>query len=271
MFKAISRFFRAIGYMMTGKIDAGTKGLNEDPHVVRARFDDLIQAKRESILQVRNAVAGLIRNVERKRTELQNTKEEIAKKERLMSGARAMASKVAAGRSREEAAQDAEFVKCMKAYQDFKNSLDLLLQRQESLEQDVTHNEKESKGYEVQLQGLHRELQELVDERERSVADVAMARETRAANEAIAGIAKDGTADDLRRLRETVAQAKAEAQVTSRLAGTDTARQEAEFMELAGSMEAESEFMDDIFGDTAPEVATGDQAPAPVEKENLPE
>ena len=271
MFKAIRRFFRAIGHMMTGKIDAGTKGLNEDPHVVRARFDELIETKRKSILQVRNAVAGLIRNVERKRAELKNTNEELGKKERLMSGAKAMATKIAAGQSREAAQQDPEFVKCMKAYQDFTSSLELLAQRKESLEQDVAQNEKDSKGYEVQLQGLHRELQDMVDERERSVADVAMARETRAATEAIAGISTDGTAGDLRRLRETVAQAKAEAQVTSRLAGTDTARQEAEFMEMAGGMEAESEFMDDIFGEPEEKVPQQEVPAQAEQKEALPE
>lgn len=248
MFKAIGRFFRAIGYMLTGRIDASTKGMNEDPHVVRARYDELLDRKRQSILQVRNAVAGLIRNVERKRTELKSTHEELEKKERLMNGAKAMAAKLAAGKSREDAQQDPEFIKCMKAYQDFKSSKELLEQRKEGLEKDVEQTEREAKGYEVQLQSLHRELQDLVDERERSVADVAMARETRAASEALAGISNDGSADDLRRLRESVAQAKAEAQVTSRMAGTDTARQEAEFLELAGTREAESEFMNDIFG-----------------------
>ena len=111
-----------------------------------------------------------------------------------------------------------------------------------------------------------------MDERERSVADVAMARETRAANEAVAGIANDGTADDLRRLRDTVAQAKAEATVTSRLAGTDAARMESEFMEMAGGIEAESEFMDDIFGEDTPEAATEEkEKPAAAQKESLPE
>ncbi len=270
MFKAIGRFFRAIGYMLSGKIDASTKGMNEDPHVVRARFDDLIEKKRDSILQVRNAVAGLIRNVERKRGELKSTNDEINKKERLMSGAKAMAAKVAKGKGREDARQDAEFIKCMTAYQDFKNSVEILMQRKESLEQDVAQTEQDSKGYEVQLQSLHRELQDLIDERERSVADVAMARETRAASEAIAGIANDGTADDLRRLRESVSQAKAEAQVTSRLAGTDTARQEAEFIEMAGGIEAESEFMDDIFGADVKETVT-EESVQQAEKEALPE
>lgn len=251
MFKAIGRFFRALGHMLTGNIDEKTKGLNENPHVVRARFEELIERKRESILQVRNAVAGLIRNAERKQHELKSTVEEIGKKERLMNGAKAMATKIAQGKSREEANQDPEFIKCMKAFQDFKNSLELLEQRKESLKIDVEETEKEAKGYEIQLQGLHRELKELVDEKERSVADVAIARETRAANEAIAGIANDGTADDLRRLRESVSQAKAEAKVTSRLAGTDTAQQDAEFLQMAGSLEAENEFMDEIFGKTS--------------------
>ncbi|MEI6422056.1 MAG: hypothetical protein WCP55_07540 [Lentisphaerota bacterium] len=270
MFGAIGRFFRAIGYMMSGKIDASTKGLNEDPNVVRARFDDLLQKKRGSILQVRNAVAGLIRNVERKRAELGDTKEDITKKERLMNGAKAMGAKIAKGKTRELAQQDVEFVKCMKAYQDFKSSLELLLQRKESLEKDLAQNEKDSKGYEVQLQALHRELQELIDERERSVADVAIARETRAVGEAIAGIANDGTADDLRRLRESVAQAKAEAQVTSRLAGTDTVRQEAEFMEMAGGAEAESEFVNDIFG-ADEEKSPKENVAQKTEKQTLPE
>lgn len=274
MFKAIGRFFRAIGHMLTGKIDESTKGLNEDPHVVRARFGELIEKKRESILQVRNAVAGLIRNAERKQHELKGTAGEISKKERLMNGAKAMAAKIAQGKSREEANQDPEFIKCMKAYQDFKNSLELLEQRKESLKLDVEETEREAKGYEVQLQGLHRELQELVDEKERSVADVAIARETRAANEAIAGIANDGTADDLRRLRESVSQAKAEAKVTSRLAGADTARQDAEFLEMAGNLEAENEFMDEIFGKTSESSAiessqTSDNET--VKKESLPE
>lgn len=269
MFKAVRRFLRAIGHMLTGQIDSSTKGLNENPHVVRARYDELIEKKRASILQVRNAVAGLIRNVERKRTELKNTNEEIEKKNRLMNGAKAMAAKLAKGKSREESQANAEFVKCMKAYQDFSSSLELLNQRKDSLEQDVAQTEKDAKGYEIQLQSLHRELQDFVDERERSVADVAMARETRAASEAIAGIANDGTADDLRRLRESVSQAKAESQVTSRLAGTDTARQEAEFIEMAGGMEAESEFMDDIFGAEAKPVEAAPVKTA--QKDALPE
>ena len=274
MFKAIARFFRAVGHMLTGKIDETTKGLNEDPHVVRARFEELIERRRESILQVRNAVAGLIRNAERKQHELKGTLEEIGKKERLMNGAKAMAAKIAKGKLREEVNQNPEFIKCMKAYQDFKSSLEILLQRKESLQIDVDETEKEAKGYEIQLQGLHRELQELVDEKERSVADVAIARETRSANEAIAGISNDGTADDLRRLRESVSQAKAEAKVTSRLAGSDTARQDAEFLEMAGSLEAENEFMDEIFGATTDTAATESAASGDTtaqEKESLPE
>ncbi len=270
MFKAIGRFFKAIGYMLTGKIDESTKGLNENPHVVRARFDGLLEKKRKSILQVRNAVAGLIRNLERKKTELKGTNDDIVKKERLMSGAKAMAAKIAKSQDREAAQSNPEFIKCMSAYQDFKSSLELLKQRKESLEMDIQSGDEEAKGYEVQLQSLHRELQELTDERERSVADVAIARETRSASEVLAGIANDGTADDLRRLRESVAQAKAEAQVTSRLAGTDSARQEAEFLEMAGGMEAQSEFLDDIFGEEEKKSAEP-KVSAAQEKENLPE
>jgi len=248
MFKAIGRFLKTIGYMITGVLSSSTKGINENPNVIRARFDDLIDKKRKSILQVRNAVAGLIRNIERKHSEVKFATEEINKKECLMSGAKAKATKISEGKSREESQKDVDFISCMKAYKDFKSSLQLIMQRKEILQQDVDQTENEAKIYETQLKSLHRELQEFIDERERSVADVVMAKETRIVNEVIAGIANDGASEDLRQLKEIVSQAKAEAQVTSRLAGNDTARQEAEFMEMAEGTETESEFMDAIFG-----------------------
>ena len=85
------------------------------------------------------------------------------------------------------------------------------------------------------------------------MAGVVMAAKDRELNETLAGIGQDNTAERLESLRKRVRQAESEAKVTATLAGTDTARQEAEFLAMAGASEAESEFMDEIFDEeTAP-------------------
>jgi len=58
----------------------------------------------------------------------------------------------------------------------------------------------------------------------------------------LAGIAKDGSAEELQRLRQLRQEVRAEARVSKELAGTDTKAQEAEFLEYARKSAASSEF-----------------------------
>ena len=45
MFGAIGRWFKAVWYKMTGQIDEARRGLDSDPHVMRAKFDEIIKGK----------------------------------------------------------------------------------------------------------------------------------------------------------------------------------------------------------------------------------
>ena len=47
MFKAIGRYFRALGYLFTGQIDSARKVLNQNPAVVQATFDRIIEEKKK--------------------------------------------------------------------------------------------------------------------------------------------------------------------------------------------------------------------------------
>ena len=45
MFGAIGRWFKAVWYKLTGQIDEARRGLDSDPHVMRAKFDEIIKGK----------------------------------------------------------------------------------------------------------------------------------------------------------------------------------------------------------------------------------
>ena len=45
MFGAIARWFKAIGYLLTGRIDSARRTIDSDPHVMRAKYDQIIREK----------------------------------------------------------------------------------------------------------------------------------------------------------------------------------------------------------------------------------
>ena len=71
MFSAIWRYFRAFGYLITGRIDAARMALSANPYVVQATYDNIIAEKRKRIQQYKEAVAGMIAQEEKKKAELQ--------------------------------------------------------------------------------------------------------------------------------------------------------------------------------------------------------
>ena len=114
MFKAIGRYFRALGYLLTGRIDQARKTLELNPNVMRATYDQVIRDKKRRIHQYRDAVAGMISQEEKKKANLKTLTGEIEKIERLKEGAAAMARKVVARHdgNAEAIKQDPEYIRC---------------------------------------------------------------------------------------------------------------------------------------------------------------
>ena len=65
MFRAIGRYLRAFGYLITGRIDAARQELSRNPYVVQATFDRIIQEKRNRIQQYKDAVSRMIAQQEK--------------------------------------------------------------------------------------------------------------------------------------------------------------------------------------------------------------
>lgn len=276
MFRAIGRYFKALGYLITGNIDKARESMNKNPAVIRATYAEIIRDKSDRIREYRNAVAGLITQEEKKKEQIKNLTGEVERLENLKTGALAKAKKratqlQAAGKTGEDIQHDEEYIKCKAAFTDFGSTLEEKQAHIGELEVDVQEYGQKIKSHKIQLQSLLRELEKVKVEADEAVADMVTAQEEKDIADMITGISEDGTASQLAEMRSLRQKAKAEARVASELAGTDTKSQEAEFLEYARTSEANSEF-DALIGladkvDTAASAAKVGEA----EKEQLPQ
>jgi phage shock protein A len=247
VFRAIGRYFRALGYLFTGRIDKARQALSANPYVIQATYDKIVEEKTKRIQQYKDAVAAMIAQEEKKLSALKTLTEEVNRLERLKEGAAAKAKAVverlkAGGASLEAIKHNEEYLKCQAAYNDFSSTLQEKNARIEELEADVKDLAAKISSHKVQLQHLLREIDKLKEEAAATVADVITAKEEEAIASMIAGISEDAASKELQEMRELRARQKAKARMAGELAGTDTKRQEAEFLEYARTSAATDEF-----------------------------
>jgi chromosome segregation ATPase len=268
MFRAIARYFRALGYLLTGRIDAARMTLGTSPHVIQATYDHVIEEKKNRIQQYKDAVAGMIVQEEKKAAELKRQSEEVARLQKLKEGAAAMARKVVQRHNGnvEAVKTDPEYVKCQAAYKDFSSTLEEKEARCADLEEDIKNLRNTVNGHKTQLQSLLRDLERISQEKHETVADVMTAREERELADMIAGISEDRTAKELEGLRDLREKARAEARVSREMAGIDTHRAEEEFLQYATETRTDTEF-DKLIG-----LAKEQERPKPeAERAKIPE
>jgi chromosome segregation ATPase len=271
MFGAIIRWFKALGYLLTGQIDSARRVIDTNPHVVRAKYDQIIREKVEQIHIYKQAVASLIAQQETKVGTVKRLTEEVQQLERLKAGALAKAKQTverlqAAGKTKEEVQTDEDYKKCLAAYNDFSSTLAEKQARIAENEKDIEGYRKNIGDHKVQLQQLLRDVEKIKAEAADAVADIITAKQERDIADTLTGIAKDGTAEELQRLRQLRQEVRAEARISKEMAGTDTKAQEAEFLEYARKSSASAEF-ESLVGlaeraEAAPKVATQEKTSA---------
>lgn len=264
MFRAIARYFRALGYLLTGRIDAARMTLGTNPNVIQATYDHVIQDKKNRIQQYKDAVAGMIVQEEKKAAELKRQSEEVARLQKLKEGAAGMARKVVQRHNgnAEAVKTDPEYLKCQAAYKDFSSTLEEKEARCAELEEDIKNLGNSINGHKAQLQTLLRELERISQEKHETVADVMTAREERELADMIAGISEDRTGQDLEELRDLREKARAQARVSREMAGLDTHRAEEEFLQYATENRTDTEF-DKLIGLTKEQALPKPEAERP--------
>jgi len=269
MFRAIGRYFRAIGYLLVGKVDAARMAISTSPHVVRATFDNVMGEKKKRIRQYKDAVGAMIAQEEKKTDELKLQSEEVAKLEKLKEGAAAMARKVVERHNGdiEAVKNDPEYAKCQAAFKDFSSTLAEKEARCVELEGDINTIKESVAGHKTQLQALLREIEKIKQEKEETVADMITAKEERELADMITGISEDRSSQELQELRDLRSKAKATARVSREVAGMDAQHAEEEFLDYASSATADNEF-DALIGLTR-ESEGGEEEPP--DKTRIPE
>ena len=247
MFGAFGRWIKAIGYFITGNLDAARRALDVNPHVVRAKYDEIIVEKTKRIQQYKQAVAGLIAQQEMKVAKVKTLSEEVEKLEKLKAGALAKAQKEveklrASGASEEAIKQHPEYLKCLGAFKDFSTTIEEKSRHIADLEKDIADYQANIGQHKTQLEHQLRDLEKVKAEAADAVADMISATHEKEISDTIAGISSDTTNEELARLRALRQEVKAEVKISKELAGTDTKQQEAEFLAYATQTEINDEF-----------------------------
>ncbi len=268
MFNAIGKYVRAVFYLLTFRVNKASETLRLNPGVMTANYERIIDEKRKRLNQYKDAISAMIAQEESKKEKLRSLNDEIAKLEKLRGGAAAMAKKLVeryAGNP-EAVKNDPEYAKCQAAFKDFSSTLAEKQKRAAEIEEDLKQLVANVSGHKTQIQSLMRELDRLKEEKHDAVADVLSASEEKQIADMMTGLSNDRTSEELRELRELRQKSSANARVSRELAGMDTKKAEAEFMEYAQSSDADDEF-DALIGLAKKESA----APAQQSDTKIPE
>lgn len=244
MFKAIGKYFRAVWYLMTFRVNKASETLRMNPGVISANYDRVIEEKRSRLNQYKDAVSAMIAQEESKKERLRNVTEEIGKLEKLRAGAASKAKKLVEKYNGDAAAvkTDPDYIKCQAAFKDFSSTLAEKQERASEIDEDLKQLVANVSGHKTQIQSLMRDLEKLKEEKHDAVADVLSASEEKQIADMMTGLSNDRTSEELRELREMRQKASANARISRELAGLDTKRAEAEFLEYAQTSEADDEF-----------------------------
>ena len=277
MFSALGRYLRAFGYLLTGRIDSARKEMSKNPYVIQATYDKIVEEKTRRIQQYKDAVAAMIAQQEKKLATLKKLSDEVGRLEQLKEGAAAKAKLTVdrlkgQGVSMDAIKQNEEYMKCLGAFNDFSSTLQEKLDRIAELENDVKQLGDNIGGHKVQLQSLLREIDVIKEEASATVADMITSKEEEDISNMLAGISDAGHAKELQDMRDLRQQQKAKARISREMVGTDTKRQEADFLEYARKGVATDEF-DKLIGLAGAADTESDREAAPQEgvKSRLPE
>ncbi|MFN7876649.1 MAG: PspA/IM30 family protein [Pirellula sp.] len=244
MFNAIGRFFRAIKYLITGKVDNAADALSKNPTVIKATYEKVIEEKKRRINEYKDAISSMIAQEESKKKRLEGLTEEIDKLEKLKSGAAARAKAIVDKYNGDIVAvkNDPEYLKCQSAFKDFSSTLAEKQARASEIDEDLRQLITNVNGHKTQIQSLMRDLEKIKEEKHDAVADMLSANEEKQIADMVNGITNDKTTEELQRLREMRQKAVANARVSRELAGLDAKKAENEFLEYAQRNAADDEF-----------------------------
>ena len=239
MFRALARWFKAIGYLLTGQIDSARRVLDTNPHVDprQVRPDRPRQDQPDPDLQ---AGRGRPHRPAGKQDRQGQGPDRGGQQPRTPQGRRPRQGQAdRRPRSRKPARPTRKSTPTRTTRSAWRPTTTSPPRSPKSrthiadLERDIADYAKTIGDHKVQLQQLLRDVDKLKAEAADAVADIITAKQEKDLADMVAGIAKDGSAEELQRMRQMRQEIRAEARISKEIAGTDTKAQEAEFLDYA--------------------------------------
>lgn len=227
MFKSIFKYFRALGYLLTGRVDAARKTLMHNPAVIKATFDDIISTKANNLLQHREVLKALMVDEEKLEAKCKGLEEKVKKYTKERDGAYAVMQKLAAKHGTKEAAQaDPEFVAASGFYKDRKSSLAQYVENLEEAQAQLKEKRKVVATHKSNGKQMLRELDKAKEKKSETVAAVISAKEMERTRNMMEGLASDKTDEQMQEMDQILAEAKASQKLSTEV--TMSAEAEAE-------------------------------------------
>lgn len=248
IFKSVARLLRAIGYLFVGNTDELTEMvMRNNPTAIKAKYDDIINAKTGDIQKFMDAVSELMLNKTQKEQLLEEMGKKLKEKEDIMKGAVAMAQKrsndlKAKGKNDEEIQQDADYIKALNGHRDASSTATQLRERIAETAVDIEQKAGAIAQYKERLLAFQRDIAKLKDEKSDSVAKLISANQEKKLSDMLSGLSMSGADHDLDQVRRIRDKAVASAQVASDLAGVDAEAVTRQFLNYAKDSQADAEF-----------------------------
>lgn len=234
MFTLIKAFWR----MFTGFFGFKAERLQENRHVMSATYDKAITNAEGRFETVRNAVAELISIEQTLTNEVKTIGQNINRLNNIRVGAQAAMQKRldqlrAEGKSKEDILNDPEFIRHKGAYDKNEEALRAAKATFDEKDAELNERKKQIATYKVELQNMQSAASRLRQEKQEALADVAIANQSQAINDTLAGIKSDTADDDLAAARAARNRAKSRSKVTAELVGADAKIAETEYLKEA--------------------------------------
>lgn len=251
-FESVSRWWRVRTSKIEALIDADVEADLTDPYVMRVYYKDILAARRVRLVKFRDAVGRHAAIQIQTGRALKEAKDAVEKTDRLSKGylAQAMARKAqleAEGKTADEIRLDVAFMQSKSGFDAQKANLADKTAEVSRLETQLKLDTVTANKLEIQLTGEKRRIDDLERKATTNEARAAAAKARKDAADLLTGMSTDSTVNDEAMLDKAVDRLEATAEVTERLAGTDSVLQDAQALAALESRESSDEF-DNLVG-----------------------
>lgn len=253
MFRAIWRYIKAVGALLTGGINGMRDSLNRNRHVIAATYDEIKDDQVSRVQSMSKAVAGMIAQKERKVSKAAQLTERVAENSEMRDGALAMIEEL---KGQYDLSTE-EGVAALKATEDYQEAASAFESLSDEIKDDentiaeleisIAEDEENLAAHLAELGEMKDEVEKIQREKHDTIAAVEAAKAEKEINDLRNGISESDTGERLAQMRDMRDTLKAEVVVGRKLAGTDSKQRKAKFKKFASKRKANSEF-DNLLG-----------------------